>query len=128
MSKDVLKIISDSMLDMGLAYEFMEWGEKTVYPYFTGEYQESESMNEDGMQETSFILTGHSRGQGSWLLLEEAKEKIKKYFPKTIGKLVTTDSGSVVAVFYAYSLPIATVVGGLGKIQINLTIKEWSVN
>ena len=126
MSEEVLKIISDAMSEMGLNYEFMEYGSNPSYPYFTGEYQETEPTNEDGLQETTFIITGHSRG--SWLALEEAKKKIKDYFPKVEGKTVITDSGSAVAIFYANSTPIPTVVGELKKIQINLTVKEWSVN
>lgn len=129
MSEEALKIISDAMSEIGLNYQFMEWNSKPAYPYFTGEYQETEPMNEDGMQETTFILTGHSRGaSGARLVLEEAKKKIKEYFPMVEGKTVITDSGSAVAIFYANSSPVPSVVGDLKKIQINLAIKEWSVN
>lgn len=80
MSEEALKIISDAMSEIGLNYQFMEWNSKPAYPYFTGEYQETEPMNEDGMQETTFILTGHSRGASSArLVLEEAKKKMMLY-------------------------------------------------
>lgn len=132
MSKEALKIISDAMSEMGLNYEFMEWTTKPAYPYFTGEYQEIEPYNEDGLQETSFILNGFARdtgeGKTAYLALEDAKEKIADYFSKVSGKTVTTDKGSAVAVFYANSLVVPTGDAELKRLQINLTVKEWSVN
>ena len=132
MSKEALKIIADAMSDMELNYDFMEWTSEPSYPYFTGEYQEVPTMSEDGEQETSFILNGFARDVGedktAYLELENAKEKIAAYFSKVSGKTVITDKGSVVAVFYANSLVIPTGDAELKRLQINLTIKEWSVN
>ena len=132
MSKEALKIISDAMSEMGLNYEFMEWTSEPSYPYFTGEYQEVPPISEDGEQETSFILNGFARDVGddktAYLELENAKEKIASYFSKVSGKTVITEKGSAVAVFYANSLVIPTGDAELKRLQINLTIKEWSVN
>lgn len=125
MSIAALKIISDSMQSLGSNYEFGAWTSEKVYPYWVGEYQETPSLNEDGMQETTFILTGFARGK--WLELEEEKEKIENYFPKVEGKTVIADNGSAVAVFYGSSLVIPTGDAELKKIQVNLSIKEWSV-
>ena len=125
MSKAVLKAVSDGMAAIGMNYEYQEWTDDPIYPYFTGEYQEFEPLNEDGMQETSFVLTGFTRG--SYSDLEAAKEKIKKKFDPISGYKVSTD-GSVVAIFYALALSnIPTGDAELKKIQINLTIKEWKV-
>ncbi len=126
MSKEGLKIITDAMKALGLNYSFMEWNGKPEYPYFVGEYQEIPSLNEDGLQESTFLLTGFSRE--SWLALENAKEKIESYFNKVGGRTVIADSGSAVAVFYSNSLVIPTGDAELKKIQINLDIKEWKVN
>lgn len=119
------------MSEMELNYDFMEWTSTPAYPYFTGEYQEIEPLYEDGMQETSFILNGFARDVGeeksAYLELEDAKEKIEACFGKVGGKTVTTDIGTVVAIFYAGGFPVATGDAELKKIQINLTIKEWSV-
>ena len=130
MSKAALKIISEAMESMELKYGFMEYRISGPDPlpktYFTGEYQETESFSEDGLQETQFILNGFSREP--WIRLEDAKEKIRKYFNNVTGKTVITDEGSAVAVFYGNSLVIPTGDAELKRIQINLTIKEWSVN
>jgi len=130
MSTHVLKIISDAMNSFGLEYGFGEYSGnakgEVVYPYFVGEYTESEGNTEDGLQETTFLLTGFSRG--SWLALEYAKEKIESYFNQTSGLTVITDNGSGVAVFYSHSLIVPTGDAELKRIQINLSVKEWKVN
>ena len=85
MSKQVLKIISDAMDSMGLEYGLGTYTKNPVaYPYFVGEYQETEPMTEDGLQESTFLLTGFSRD--TWLTLEDAKEKIENYFNRVSGK------------------------------------------
>lgn len=126
MSKEALKIISDAMKSLKINYAFMEWKKKPEYPYFVGEYTENPPIDEDGMQETTFLITGFSRE--SWDALENTKEKIAAYFNKVGGRTVIADSGSAVAVFYLNSLVVPTGDSELKKIQINLSIKEWSVN
>lgn len=127
MSKNLLKVVSDGMAELGIEYEFGEYTkEPIVYPYFVGEYTETEPMTEDGLQETSVLLTGFSRGK--WLTLENAKAKIENYFNKVYGKTVMVDDGSAVAVFYGNSLIVPTGDEELKKIQINLQCKEWKVS
>lgn len=127
MSKNLLKVVSDGMTELGLEYEFGEYTkEPIVYPYFVGEYTETEPTTEDGLQETTFMLSGFSRG--TWLTLENAKEKIERYFNKVYGKTVMVDDGSAVAVFYGSSLIVPTGDEELKKIQINLQCKEWKVS
>lgn len=127
MSIAALKVISDGMEALNLAYGFGVYsGNPVVYPYFVGEYTETEPTTEDGLQETSFLLTGFSRE--SWLALEQAKEKIENYFNKVSGKTVMADNGSAVAVFYANALIVPTGDAELKRMQINLAIKEWKVN
>lgn len=127
MSKNLLKVVSDGMTELGLEYEFGEYTkEPIVYPYFVGEYTETEPMTEDGLQETTFMLSGFSRG--TWLTLENAKAKIENYFNKVYGKTVIVDDGSAVAVFYGNALIVPTGDEELKKIQINLQCKEWKVS
>lgn len=126
MSKEVLKIVSDAMESLGIEYSFESYRKKpVVYPYFVGEYTETESFTEDGLQESTVLLTGFSRG--SWLDLEDTKESIENYFNRVSGKTVITESGSGVAIFYANSMIVPTGDAELKSIQINLSVKEWKV-
>lgn len=130
MTKAALNIISDAMESLGIEYGFGEYstdeGGNVVYPYFVGEYTETEPFTEDGLQETMFMLNGFSRG--SWLALEEAKEKIERHFSKVYGNRMITANGSAVVIFYANSLIVPTGDAELKRIQINLRVKEWKVN
>lgn len=129
MSKAARDIISKAMDSMGLAYGFMRYNvaedEEAPETYFVGEYQEAPPSDESGLQETSFLLSGFTRG--SWLALEDAKEAISAYFNKVGGHTVIADNGSAVAVFYSDSLVVQTEDAELKRIQINLDVKEWSV-
>ena len=101
----------------------MEWTSKMVYPYFVGEYTEPEPVNEDGMQESSFMITGTT--DGSWLDLEKAKAKIEKLFSNRTAIL---PNGNGLVVLYSGSLVVPTGNSRMKRIQINLSIQEWKVN
>lgn len=125
MTTDVLMLVSEGMAALDLKYAFIRWEGKTPDPYFVGEYQEYESAAEDGLQEADFILTGFTRG--SWLELEEAKQKIENYFYRD-GKVTIAPSGNAVVLSYANSYVIPTADSQLKKIEIHLNVKEWKVN
>lgn len=123
---ETLEFINTSLINAGINYEFGEWTSNTVpSPYFVGEYEEIEPDTEDGLQVVSFLLTGF--GRRNWLELERAKTTIEKLFSKTVGK--TAILGDVgIAVFYDRALIVPTGDAELKRIEIRLTIKEWSVN
>ena len=125
MTTDALKLISDGMASLGLNYAFIEWKDKPAYPYFTGEYQESPAVTEDGLQGADFILTGFTRG--SWNDLETAKQKIENFFYRD-GKVTIAPSGNAVVISYSNSFVIPTGDAELKRIEIHLDVKEWKVN
>lgn len=125
MSEATLKYVANLMEGMGIPYEFMSWNSgQPPDCYFVGEYTEVPSLvkEENGYQETTFILRGFTRQ--SWLLLEQAKAKIEKNITKT----AILDDGSGVAVFYESGMPVSTGDSELKSIKINLNIQEWKVN
>lgn len=118
-----LAFVAERMDDLGIDYQFGEWTSHPVPdPYFVGTYIEvdSDTKEENGFQETTFILTGTGT---SWLALEKAKEKIEN----NIWKVAILDDGSGIAIFYGNSRPIPTDDAQFKRIEINLMIKEWSV-
>lgn len=123
MSIAALNYISDIMKSIGIPYQFGEWTDEVPDRYYVGEYQEipSPTKEEDGGQETSFILNGWTRK--SCMILEQDKETIERSLPKSR----MNQDGSCVAVFYDSAFPVPTGDGELKRIQINLTIKEWKV-
>lgn len=126
MKIETLQFINDSLSTAGIPYEFGEWTANAVpSPYFVGEYEEIEPNTEDGLQEISFLLTGFTRGP--WLELEQAKTTIEKLFSKTIGKTAILN-GVGIAVYYDRALIVPTGDAELKRMEIRLTIKEWSVD
>lgn len=122
MTLEGLNFIS-SILKPLINYHFLYYKtDKVEYPYWVGEYLESEYSAETNYQETTFILTGVTRG--SYLELEKQKEIIKKALKD---KRAILPSGAGIAVYFDYSMPIRVDDIELQKIQINLTIQEWEV-
>ena len=124
MTEAGLTFIAKLMDGISIPYDFMEW--KTKPPedrYHVGEPSElaMTTMEEDGMQESTFILRGFTRGD--WALLWSDAQTIKKNLPQT----AILPDGTGIAVFYAGSTPVPTGDEQLKSIKTNLTIKEWSV-
>ena len=119
-----LTYIGNLMHEIGIPYNFMEWTEEVAETYFVGSYLEnpSRTLEENGHQETTFILRGWTNG--SWMNLETYKGKIEKHLMKT----AILDDGTGVAIFYESAIPVPTYAEGWKSIKINLKIQEWKVN
>ena len=122
---EILQAIDEAMEALGLPYAFMTFN-KSPLPslYFVGEYTEIAGTTEDGLQEATFHLTGYTKG--TWLQLEQAREKIQRYFFN--GYTAVTGNGTGLAISYANTLPVPTSDAEIKRIQVNLNVKEWKVN
>lgn len=124
MTIEGLSFINSCLDELKIQYEFMEWTSTPIPDsYWVGEYTEIEPLNEDGLEETMFILTGTTI-RNKYIELENAKQKLKEYFT-TEGLTAILESGSGIAVFYSDSFPVASVQEGVRRLQVNLRIKEW---
>lgn len=123
MTQESLAYINTALTNAGINYEFMEWTSELVYPYFVGEYSEPEPMNEDGMQESTFMITGTT--DGTWLSLEESKATVER---ELCNKTAILPNGNGIAISYSGSLVVPTGNERMKRMQINLLIKEWKVN
>ena len=100
MTEAGLKFISDLMDGLSIPYDFMTWEarppeEPMPDRYHVGEPSEMTmtTMEEDGMEETNFILRGFTRGD--WALLWSDARTIKKNLPQT----AILPDGTGIAVF-----------------------------
>lgn len=118
-----LNFISEQMTALEIRYEFGEWTSEIKYPYFVGEITEDPTTTEDGLEESTMILTGFHRG--NFIDLATIKNKIKQHFDPNHGLRAVTEEGGSIAVFFDGSFYIPTGEAELKKIQINLKIKQW---
>lgn len=123
MTIEALGFINSCLDELKIPYQFMEWTSTPVpETYWTGEYTETESLNEDGSEESTFILTGTTKKK--YFELESVKQKLKEYFTN-YGKKAILDSGSGIVVMYSDSFPVPSIQEGIHRLQVNLKIKEW---
>lgn len=124
---EILQAIDEAMESLGLPYAFMMFNKSPLpSPYFVGEYTEIAGTTEDGLRECTFMLTGYTRG--TWIELEQAREKIEKHFSRAYGYTAVTESGTGLAISYANTLIVPTGDAEVKRIQVNLNVKEWKVN
>ena len=114
---DVLTLLNNEMEKMNIPYTFDNWDNEIELPQFIGEISEITNINEDGKNEYSFILTGYATNY-SYLfgVAEQLKTKYK-----------TSAIVDGIVIKYDNTTPIDNGTDDLKQIQINLTIKKWSV-
>lgn len=117
-----LAFINQQMTSIAVPYEFGQWSSEIKYPYFVGEITEDAIYTEDGLEQSTLLLTGFHRGD--YITLEGIKERIKEHFHPIFGLRGNTESGSIV-IFYDGAFSVPSGEADLKKIQINLKIKEW---
>lgn len=105
MQKETLKFISDALASAGIPYEYEEYNSsiEALNRYWVGEYSETGPLTEDGLEESTFILTGYAKED--MLILENDKQTIKQLFPIISGNRAILDNGSGVAIFLYKQFP-----------------------
>lgn len=114
---DVLTTLKNEMEKLNIPYTFDEWDNDIELPQFIGEISEITNINEDGKSEYSFILTGYAT---TYSYLFSVAEQLKN-------KYKTSAIVDGIVIKYDNTTPIDNGTDDLKQIQINLTIKKWSV-
>ena len=114
---DVLTTLKNEMETLDIPYTFDTWDQEIELPQFIGEISEITNINEDGKSEYSFILTGYAT---NYTYLFSVAEKLKSKY-----KSSPIVNGLVIK--YNSTIPINNGTDDLKQIQINFTIKKWSV-
>ena len=114
---DVLTILNNEMEKLNIPYTFDTWDNDVELPQFIGEISEITNQNEDGKSEYSVILNGYSTNYSDlFTISEQLKNKYK-----------TSAIVDGIVIEYDNTTPIDNGTDDLKQIQINLTIKKWSV-
>ena len=114
---DVLTILNNEMEKQNIPYTFDTWDNDVELPQFIGEISETPTVDEDGKSEYTFILTGYA---ASYSYLFGVAEQLKSKY-----KSSPIVNGLVIK--YNSAMPIDNGTDDLKQIQINFTIKKWSV-
>ena len=114
---EVLTILNNEMEKQNIPYTFDTWDNDIELPQFIGEISETPTVDEDGKSEYTFILTGYAT---SYSYLFGVAEQLKNKY-----KASAIVDGIVIK--YDNATTIDNGTDDLKQIQINMTIKEWSV-
>ena len=114
---EVLTTLKNEMEKLNIPYTFDTWDNDIELPQFIGEISETTNINEDGKSEYSFILTGYAT---TYSYLFGVAEQLKN-------KYKTSAIVDGIIIKYDNTTPIDNGTDDLKQIQINLTIKKWSV-
>ena len=114
---DVLTTLKNEMETLDIPYTFDTWDQEIELPQFIGEISETPTYDEDGKSEYSFILTGYST---NYTYLFSIAEKLKS-------KYKSSPIVDGIVIKYNSANPVDNGSDDLKQIQINLTIKKWSV-
>lgn len=115
MEKELLKVINEELLSLGINYEYGEYKGELKYPYAVGEYNEKDYQYETGVTNGEFILVVFHKGNE--LDLINIKELVKEKF-SDYRKVV---DGGTINVSYRNKLPIRE--EDLKRIEIYLDTK-----
>lgn len=119
--KELLKLISDEMSNLGINYDFMIWKQKPViYPYCVGQYFILDSSAENGKTEIEFWLEAWDRNP-SYKNLVDIDEKVRKHFID-YRKII---NGIAITISYLNSSLEREEDDELRKLQIKLSVVLW---
>ena len=114
---DVLTTLKNEMEKLNIPYTFDTWDQDVEIPQFIGEISEFTNVNEDGKSEYSFILTGYAT---NYTYLFSVAEQLKT-------KYKTSAIVDGIVIRYDNTTTIDNGTDDLKQVQINFTIKKWSV-
>lgn len=118
--KELLNVISKTMLELGINYDYLELKNQLSYPYVIGEYFENNYVKETNGSEGEFLLTIWDRNLSSINIIE-TNQKIKKAF----GDLRIVQNGTAIHLSYANSLPELQDADDLKKQEIRIDVKYY---
>ena len=118
---DLLTYISERMEEINIPYSYGVWQDTVTYPYFVGNYDETEYRYEDNYSGGTFTLDGWARGSSAMITLVTVADTIKQAFDDM--QAVVDDHTYFIRYGGMQSIPSGE--EGLYRIQITLFVNEW---
>lgn len=110
------------LTDNGINYTLDLVNDVVEFPYWVGDYQETTSSDEQGYHEYIFNLTGTNKGTYSRLIKD--LDVIRNL---TMNQTTMLGDDHSVAIYYETMQMIPSQDEEIKRMEITLTIKEWSV-
>ena len=118
---DLLTYIAEQMDAISIPYSYGVWQDAVTYPYFVGNYDETEWRYEDNYSGGTFTLDGWARGSSAMITLVTVADAIKQAFDNM--QAVVDDHMYFIRYGGTQSIPSGE--EGLYRIQITLFVNEW---
>lgn len=118
---DLLTYIAEQMDAISIPYSYGVWQDTVTYPYFVGNYDETEYRYEDNYSGGTFTLNGWARGSSAMITLVTVADTIKQAFDNA--QAVVDDHTYFIRYGGTQSIPSGE--EGLYRIQIILFVNEW---
>ena len=134
---NILSYIKGKLAELGIPYEYGEWTAPVTYPYFVGNFEETDHRFEDNCTTGVFTLDGWQRGQKHELLLltdrvkrafEDLAEYVKddwEWDPFDFRYGMIDDDGRTFFIRYGGSGLVPSGEAGLSHVTITLYTYEW---
>lgn len=116
----ILEVLNQEMEKLNINYSFMRYIDDVPrYPYFVGDYIETEYSEEEQKTSGSINISGWSRN--NLLELIDVQETLKKHF----NQFSIVKDGCTVVINYDAGSVIDSGEAELYKIIVRLSFKEW---
>lgn len=117
---EILKAIKNELKTLKIPYSFDNWGKDVELPYFVGELDEIQTLDEDGKREFLFTLTGED--VDTYTKLYKYTEILRKTYKQS--KKVSLSNGAMVISYNrTFNVPVDS--ERVKRTQTEFTIYMW---
>ena len=117
---EILKAIKNELKTLKIPYSFDNWGKEVELPYFVGELNEIQTLDEDGKREFLFTLTGED--VDTYTKLYKYTEILRKTYKQS--KKVSLSNGAMV-ISYNRTINVPVDSERVKRTQTEFTIYMW---
>ena len=117
---EILKAIKNELKTLKIPYSFDNWGKDVELPYFVGELDEIQTLDEDGKREFLFTLTGED--VDTYTKLYKYTEILRKTYKQS--KKVSLSNGTM-AISYNRTINVPVDSERVKRTQTEFTIYMW---